>query len=238
MRGQPLVARALLDAETRALSLAALCGGTLGRDATVAVAGGVLIAELDGEWSEDTPRLVEGVRGARRSRSPAGGIGRRRGAAVEGRADRSPAARAPARARDARGRGACARCDREGAAPRVRRPGPRPPPSGGAPLRRQGRAPHAARARRAPATSPTRCRRRRSTSSVAGSRSTTCARSLASAPRGRPKTDLAVVRALARGGRAVVAPLVAALPRFDDDAVVAAAEVLQDDRGSPARRTR
>ena len=225
VRGQPLVVRALLDAETRALSLAALCGRALGRDATVAVAGGLLIAELDGEWSEDTPRLVEGVRGVvalahRLEESDAeeerlskvarnDPLPRVRQLALEALVDAAPA-------HDATERALRRACDDPDPALRLRAA----LLSGGKGARR---ALHALAARRDVPDEVSAA----AVDELGGQLSLDDLRAiLASAPHGRPKTDVAAVRALARGGRAVVAPLVAALPRFDDDVAVAAVEVL------------
>jgi HEAT repeat protein len=226
VRGQALVARALLDADTRALCLAAICGRTLGRGAAVAVAEGVLSAELAGEWSEDTPQRVEGARVlvalAHRLEEPdakeerlsriarTDALPRVRQLALETLADAAPA-------HELTGRALRRACDDPDPAIRLRAA----LLAGGKPARRALRA-LAERTDVPDEVSAT-------TVDEIGGRMAVAdlGAMLGSALRARPKTDLAAVRALARGGPAVVPTLVAALPRLADDAVAAAAEVLR-----------
>jgi hypothetical protein len=226
VRGRPLVARALLDAETRALALAAICGGMLGRGATVALADGVLSAQLAGEWSEDTPQRVEGARGlvalAHRLEQPEAeeerlsrvartdALPRVRQLALETLADAAPG-------HAVTGKALRRACDDPDPVIRLRAA----LLAGGKPARRALRA--LAEREEVPdevsAAAVDELSGRMAVADLCGI--------VGSALRARPKTDLAAVRALARGGPAVVATLVAQLPRLEAAAAVAAVEVLQ-----------
>jgi hypothetical protein len=231
VRGRPLVARALLDAQTRALALAAIGGGSLGRDAIVGFAGGLLTAELAGEWSEDTRQRVEGARGLvalahrleesdaeeeRLSRvARTDPLPRVRELALETLVEAAPGHTATEKAlRRA--------CDDPDPALRLRAA----LLCGG----KAGRRTLHALAGRGDVPDEVSAA---AVDELEGQLSVDDLRAmLATAPRGRAKTDAAIVRALAKRGPGVAPALVAAFPRFDDDVAAAAAEALEA-AGSP-----
>lgn len=226
VRGVPATARALLDAETRAQVIAAVCGRPLGRDAIVSVADGALTGELGGEWSEDAGQLAVGVRVllalALRLRETDTELERLAQVARVDRVRRVRVLALEALVDAAPGHAVTETALRRGCVDRD------PEVRFRAALLADGNAGrqalHALAADHAVPDELSAA----AVEELGASLSSDVLRDIiASAPRGRPKTDLAAVRALAKGGPGVAAAIVAAFPRFEDDAAATAAGVLQ-----------
>lgn len=233
VRGAALTVRGLLDAETRMAVHEAVCGRPFGRDAVVTIAAGAVTAELAGEWRRDAPEQVEAARrllalayrlrpaddeavrlGVVAREDPAPRV---RQLALETLVDAAPGHQATRRAllrgledRDPAVRLRAALLGRSEEARRA--------------LQRLASRSDVPDAVSAAAIDD--LHRGLSPDVLCGILSRT--------PRGRPQTDLAVLRALAKGGRAVAPAVVAALPRFEDGVAAAAAAVLQEIGGPDA----